>query len=63
MRTIPVSRPPSHNAARNSGYTEVMATAFNGLQPVSGPFFLAPGASARINMWYGDPGDAMARNG
>lgn len=46
-----------HNTARNSNYTEVMAMGFNGLQPASGPFFLAPGASVRINMWYGDPGD------
>jgi len=30
---------------------------FNGLQPASGPFFLAPGASIRINVWFGDPGD------
>jgi hypothetical protein len=31
--------------------------AFNGLQPASGPFFLAPGGSMRIIMWYGDPND------
>ncbi len=31
--------------------------AFNNLQPSSGPFFLAPGASIGITMWYGDPGD------
>ncbi|WP_322750968.1 MULTISPECIES: hypothetical protein [unclassified Frankia] len=31
--------------------------AFNGLQPASGPFFLAPGASVRLNMWYGNQGD------
>lgn len=31
--------------------------AFNGLQPASGPFFLAPGPPMRIIMWYGDPGD------
>ena len=32
--------------------------AFNGLQPASGPYFLAPGAPPiRIEMWYGQPGD------
>jgi hypothetical protein len=31
--------------------------AFNGLQPASGPFWLAAGNSIRITMWYGDPGD------
>ena len=31
--------------------------AFNGLQPASGPFFLAPGASIGITVWFGDPGD------
>jgi len=31
--------------------------AFNGLQPASGPFFLAPGQSIGINVWFGDPGD------
>jgi hypothetical protein len=31
--------------------------AFNGLQPASGPFFLAPNQSIGITMWYGDPGD------
>src|SRR5262245_8116401 len=30
---------------------------FNNLQPASGPFFLAPGASVRINVWFGNPGD------
>ncbi len=30
---------------------------FNGLQPASGPFFLAPGNSMRINVWNGDPGN------
>ena len=31
--------------------------AFNGLQPASGPFFLAPGDSTGIIVWFGDPGD------
>lgn len=31
--------------------------AFNDLQPASGPFFLAPGQSAAITMWHGDPGE------
>jgi hypothetical protein len=31
--------------------------AFNGLQPASGPFSLAPGASMRIWVRRGDPGD------
>jgi len=31
--------------------------AFNGLQPASGPFFLAPGAATWITVWFGDPGD------
>lgn len=33
------------------------AMAFNGLQPASGPFFLAPGAATGIVVWFGDPGD------
>jgi hypothetical protein len=31
--------------------------AFNGLQPASGPFFLAPGSSTGITIWFGHPGD------
>ena len=31
--------------------------AFSGLQPASGPFFLAPGAATGIIVWFGDPGD------
>src|SRR5436853_178808 len=31
--------------------------AFNGLQPASGPYFLAPGAAISIFVWFGDPGD------
>jgi len=31
--------------------------AFNGLQPADGPFFLAPGESTGIIVWFGDPGD------
>jgi len=31
--------------------------AFNGLQPASGPFFLAPGDSLGLLVWFGDPGD------
>jgi hypothetical protein len=30
---------------------------FNNLQPASGPFFLAPGASIGILVWFGNPGD------
>jgi hypothetical protein len=30
---------------------------FNGLQPSTGPFFIAPGASLGIVVWFGDPGD------
>lgn len=30
---------------------------FNGLQPASGPFFLNPGQSMGILVWFGDPGD------
>lgn len=30
---------------------------FNNLQPASGPFFLAPGASMGILVWFGDPGN------
>jgi hypothetical protein len=30
---------------------------FNGLQPASGPFFLAPGASMGVVVWFGNPGD------
>jgi len=30
---------------------------FNGLQPASGPFFLAPGASTGLVVWFGNPGD------
>lgn len=31
--------------------------AFNGLQPASGPFYLGPGASMRIWVKFGDPGE------
>ena len=31
--------------------------AFNGLQPASGPYFLAPGGSMGIVVWFGDPGN------
>jgi hypothetical protein len=31
--------------------------AFNGVQPASGPFYLAPGSATRITIWYGDPGE------
>jgi len=31
--------------------------ACNNLQPSSGPYYLAPGGTARITMWYGNPGD------
>jgi hypothetical protein len=30
--------------------------AFNNLQPASGPFWIAPGGSVDIIMWYGNPG-------
>ena len=32
---------------------------FNGLQPASGPFFLAPGEAMRIWVRFGDPGDDL----
>ncbi|HEX3945773.1 MAG TPA: hypothetical protein VHW69_16980 [Rhizomicrobium sp.] len=31
--------------------------AFNDLIPSDGPFFLAPGQSMGITVWFGDPGD------
>jgi hypothetical protein len=31
--------------------------AFNNVQPASGPFYLAPGASTRIYLWFGRVGD------
>ena|SRR5579863_9595193 len=30
---------------------------FNNLQPSSGPFFLAPGESIDVIVWFGNPGD------
>jgi hypothetical protein len=30
---------------------------FNNLQPASGPFYLGPGASTRVNLWFGRLGD------
>jgi hypothetical protein len=31
--------------------------AFNNLQPSSGPFYLGPGESTGLVVWFGDPGD------
>src|SRR5215831_9258388 len=30
---------------------------FDGIQPASGPFWLAPGASVGVIVWFGNPGD------
>ena len=30
---------------------------FNNLQPSSGPYWLAPGQSMGLEVWFGDPGD------
>jgi len=44
---VPNERSPQENPSM----------AFNGLTPASGPFFLAPGASTGIIVWFGNPGD------